>query len=93
MPHVCKHDHHVLPRLGDAGDGVKGRQAADEAVHGWVKVPVPENGHYDQQVLSQAHQTDGEEDVDGNIHLWAVWSVDGGSIHCSLELNHTINAY
>lgn len=81
VPQVWKHNHHVLPRLGDAGDGVEGRQAADEAVHGWVKVPVPDNGHYDQQVLRQAHQTDGEEDVDGNIHLWAVWSVHRRSIH------------
>lgn len=82
VAHVCKRDHHVLPRLGDAGDGVEGRQAADEAVHGRVKVPVPQNGHHDQQVLSQAHKTDGEEDVDGNVHLGAVGSVSAASVHC-----------
>lgn len=72
VAHISKHDHQVLPGFGDAGDGVEGRQAADEAVHGRVKVPVPHNGHHDQKVLSQAHHADGEEEGDGDLHLGAV---------------------
>lgn len=72
VAHVSKHDHQVLPGLGDACDGVEGRQAADEAVHGRVEVPVPHDGHHDQQVLSQAHHAHGEEEGDGDLHLGAV---------------------
>lgn len=75
LPHVRKDDHQVLPGLGEAGDGIEGRQAADEAVHRRVQVPVPHDGHNNQQVLNQAHHTDGEEDREGDLHIGAVWLV------------------
>ena len=69
---IHKHQHHVLYRLGEAGDGVEGRQAADEAVHGRVEVTVVHDGHHHQQVLHQTHHPHGEEEGHGQTDLLAV---------------------
>lgn len=81
LSHVGKHNHQVLPGFGEAGDGVEGRQAADEAVHGRVEVPVPYDGHHNQQVLGQARYADGEEEREGHLQLGAVRLVHWGSVH------------
>lgn len=51
---VSEGDHQRLEGFGEAGDGVECCQAADEAVHGRVKVTVPDDRHHHQEVLSQA---------------------------------------
>lgn len=72
LSHISKHNHQVLPGLGEAGDGVEGRQAADEAVHGRVEVPVPYDGDNNQEVLGQARQSNGEEEGEGDFDVRAV---------------------
>lgn len=72
VAHVGEGEHEVLEGFGGAGDGVEGGEAADEAVHGHVQVPVAQDGHHDQQVLRQAHGADGEEDRERDNNLGAV---------------------
>lgn len=72
VAHVGEGEHEVLEGFGGAGDGVEGGEAADEAVHGHVQVPVAQDGHHDQQVLRQAHGADGEEDRERDDNLGAV---------------------
>ena len=81
LSYVSKQNHQGLAAFGEAGDGVEGCQAADEAVHGRVEVPVPNDGHHNQQVLGQAHCANDEKDWDRDLNLRAVRLVRCCSIH------------
>lgn len=79
MASIFKNQHDVLPGFGEAGDGVKSRQAADEAVHGRVQVFIANHCHHNQKVFTQAYNTNEEEDLDGNLNLTAVCGLFGQS--------------
>lgn len=77
MASVFKNQHDVLPCFGEAGDGVKSCQAADETVHGRVQVFIANHCNHNQKIFTQAHNTNDEEDLNGNLNLMAVCGLFG----------------
>ena len=74
--------HHVADADQDVGDG----QAADEVVHGRVQVAVLDDGEDHQDVLHQADEPQGQEELLGDADLHAAQRVllSGGEVRLVL---------